>query len=1298
MSDMDNEDESDYDYPFDDASSDSLQDQLNGGVATADFPRQAKYHPDRFLEKYINEEAIKDYFKDIYPKVRIKPALIDYIMKDAKKLFAIAVTAPIAVSEGEKSPLLLAMSTFKKQGYRDCHLSAKIADSGTPAGVHTYLDKKELELVKPQVWLNTIHIRVCDFQWKWIVPILSTAEVNYNFRATTILPFTKEKDVEESPGGFGRVCKVRIDADYFKDPKYPDLPVPEFFAVKEIIPPDAEERRRVRESWGNEVKLLKEMNTQNPAHIVRCMTAFTMGDKPSSTQYYLVMEWADGGCLEDLFKEHRNPVFNADLMKQVTGQLIGMSEALGNTHIAGIRHGDLKPGNILRFESSKENIIGTLKIGDWGLAKFHSMATVMRQEKGLHTTTRYGTPLYEPPQVQLGEAKQLSRLYDVWSFGVVMLEIIIWIQYGYEGVKRFRHDVSDGQVHIGKPCYESKRIGEDGTKAKVRRIVIMWMNYLAEDCDENTAIGALLSLIRDRLLIVKLPPEMGKTIGQTITKFVEEWVTSGERKLAIRTTAPTGLTPSVMITAPAISGENVAGKRLERVRYTAEEMTRELKQYDPDDDDTADDFWYKERPRRGLPNFGQKAQTDGSGHLSTSSQSSLSSTLRESSLSNMSSLTGGIASARLSGRSVGMASSNLLAVQQQNFLDSEWELHDDTDFASEVLTLLDTAKPPGLRKLHIPNKLCSACGQLDFFSIMPLSVKYSIRALRARSKDCDLCALFLKVADCRGDLEISSDIIRFDKVQSSLILNNAGRPVLTIRRTLDEEFVSQVPYGLPALPRPGTTAHFDIMRQWLRLCDNKDKHPSCHSHNRGSKGNMPTRVLDVGLDGDDMIRLYEPSADEGEEYIALSHPWGHGPHLITDKGNLEQFKSCGIKMSILPGTFRDAVITTRALGKPYLWIDSLCIVQGPGGDFQAQAGRMETVFSSAYCVLAATRAHNQVDGFLQPRRERDYVALRTRNNAGTFHVCENIDDFNGDVLEGHLNRRGWVLQEHALARRTIFFAGNQTYFECGDGVRCETLTKVTNNLAAFLGDPSFPHIIMSATQGEKIVRFQNLYKTYSGLGFTNDEDRAVAMSGIQSRLLRAFGTHGGYGIFDEVQKDTSGGGLLRRSLLWHCPDNKELTRISFTRDPRLSGVPSWSWMAYNGSIDYLKPEFGNIDWADVQSPWSSDKGSRQVLRLPDRSKESVLISGLVRDLRISDGFDGNLFYDIPSETDTDRVRCIVLGVSKGKRSAKERRHYVILVQLSEHRGLDGSELYQRVGAGYLLGRYISGEGERIYIH
>lgn len=205
---------------------------------------------------------------------------------------------------------------------------------------------------------------------------------------------------------------------------------------------------------------------------------------------------------------------------------------------------------------------------------------------------------------------------------------------------------------------------------------------------------------------------------------------------------------------------------------------------------------------------------------------------------------------------------------------------------------------------------------------------------------------------------------------------------------------------------------------------------------------MPTRVINVGREGDRYVRLWEPGPQDKEDYIALSYPWGHPPHFVTTRANFLENKD-GMGVSKLPATFQDAILTTRALGKQYLWIDGLCIIQGPDGDFQIQAKKMETIFHSAYCVLAASRAYNQKDGFLGRRQPREYVTVKQAPGASAFYICENIDDFASDILDGHLNKRGWVLQEHALARRTIFFAERQTYWECGDGVRCETMTRMT---------------------------------------------------------------------------------------------------------------------------------------------------------------------------------------------------------------------------------------------------------------
>lgn len=132
---------------------------------------------------------------------------------------------------------------------------------------------------------------------------------------------------------------------------------------------------------------------------------------------------------------------------------------------------------------------------------------------------------------------------------------------------------------------------------------------------------------------------------------------------------------------------------------------------------------------------------------------------------------------------------------------------------------------------------------------------------------------------------------------------------------------------------------------------------------------------------------------------------------------------------------------TRQLGVQYLWIDSLCIIQGDDGDFKDEAKHMESVFSFAHCVIAASRSTGTSDGFLKKRRDRVVVEFDSPGEP-TVYVCEAIDDFQGDVIDGALNKRGWVLQERALARRTIYFTETQTYWECGEGIRCETLTKM----------------------------------------------------------------------------------------------------------------------------------------------------------------------------------------------------------------------------------------------------------------
>jgi hypothetical protein len=247
--------------------------------------------------------------------------------------------------------------------------------------------------------------------------------------------------------------------------------------------------------------------------------------------------------------------------------------------------------------------------------------------------------------------------------------------------------------------------------------------------------------------------------------------------------------------------------------------------------------------------------------------------------------------------------------------------------------------------------------------------------------------------------------------------------------------------GLTIQPKPGSKLHFRMLKEWLQDCD------KCHNdHKFGSEKELPTRVLDVKTQqGPDILRLRETERERGR-YIALSHRWGEDesrkPLSTTRENKGAHYKE--IKFGDLPKTFRDAVAVTRGLGIRYLWIDSLCIIQGDNEDWEEESKLMHSVFANAFCTIAATSAKDSWEGFLVRRAVTQTVKLVDRRAEPPFHVyaCEVGGNFHDDVVNGGLNKRAWVLQERALSRRTIHFTAAQTYWECGSVIRCETLIQM----------------------------------------------------------------------------------------------------------------------------------------------------------------------------------------------------------------------------------------------------------------
>ncbi|KAH7127606.1 hypothetical protein EDB81DRAFT_809638 [Dactylonectria macrodidyma] len=1137
-------------------------------------------------------------------------------------------------------------------------------------------------------------------QWELCAPIFSANKINHDLHRQAILPFVKKHKDSADAGAFGQVIKYNIHKCHL-DAHDLEIPNTQYVAVKHIELEKGQDRTSKIRGWEKEVGALWKMKALDQKHIVKFITAFRRGEE----DHCLMLEWANGGNLRNLWKKFPRPTLTGSLVKATFEQLHGLAQALDKAHNPGTsevdgfyRHGDLKPENILWFkdESGDEGKIGTLKIGDWGLAKNHPIITELRTKQ---TTTGYGTRRYESPEESTADnrslmvsdpsgklAKKRSRLYDVWAMGCIALEFLIWLMYGPVGLNKFNRNVRERLVE-NVPFYE---IDRDGV-AKVHRVVVKWMEHMARDpvCKVGqTALGNLLELIKDQLLVVKLPTGLGSSVDMlAMPNNIIPSVPSHSSTAAID--SPSSLpsipnVPEITVTeagpadaslrrGPQLDPAPKLPRSTRGARARSKDFLDRMEVISGDEEDES--YWLT-----GVPLPPPEGDTD---DLPPRAQESIwnqtEDSKREASQTRLEQLP--------DGQSLGVHNAHGAPTER---LDDSWKYIIDNDFANRVLLSLKD------RLLSLPavspsSKLCLTCKALREDLWAPdFSIAYDTSLFNTNT--CDLCRLLSRV--CQQPDITRSTQIRLERDGSTLIMNGYGPPVASIYRSPDLRtgIDQQIQVGLPSLPTAGSEPYLDIIRNWLETCDRG--HLKCIRNSSGSSlgslgptKKLPTRVIAVGRKDDDKVRLLDTGPNDKGEWIALSHQWGTGPKFCTTKANLNAHLN-GIDMDHLPDTFRDAVIVTRALGRSYLWIDSLCIIQGADGDFGEEAKRMEQVYSQAYCVLAASRSPGHQAGFLKGRKHRDSVGLQRDGDSPPFYICESIDDFDAHVLKGALNQRGWVLQEHALARRTVYFTHHQTYFECGDGVSCETMIKMKNQVAAFLGDPSFPQMMMKADKGEKILGYQDLYKRFCRLGLSHDTDRPWAINGLQERILTILEIKGGFGVFFEDQENGRRRGLLRRSLLWRrAEDNETLSQIDFSSSRVATKIPSWSWMAYTGGIDYIPVEFGGMDWSPIQTQWDSG---------PHRSDDGVLIAE-ARDYKLDDEH-AKIVLDCGPVSEQLASKCVVLGKERKTMLDGDKMHYVLLVHTNAASDHNESRVYKRLGVGTLPGKCIESNGVEISIH
>ncbi|MFN2189669.1 MAG: protein kinase domain-containing protein [Candidatus Promineifilaceae bacterium] len=151
---------------------------------------------------------------------------------------------------------------------------------------------------------------------------------------------------------------------------------------------------------GEALKELKHPNIVKVFDTIRNESA-SVGDP----EYFIVMEYIDGGTLEQVLRDNGRMEVG-----EVLELGLDLSDALTRTHRLSVIHRDLKPANVLMAADR------TPRLTDFGMAHFSKISSITQDG------TLIGTIDYLSPEAL--NAKNLDERADIWSFGVLLWEML----------------------------------------------------------------------------------------------------------------------------------------------------------------------------------------------------------------------------------------------------------------------------------------------------------------------------------------------------------------------------------------------------------------------------------------------------------------------------------------------------------------------------------------------------------------------------------------------------------------------------------------------------------------------------------------------------------------------------------------------------------------------------------------------------------------------------------------------------------------------------------------------------------
>jgi hypothetical protein len=379
------------------------------------------------------------------------------------------------------------------------------------------------------------------------------------------------------------------------------------------------------------------------------------------------------------------------------------------------------------------------------------------------------------------------------------------------------------------------------------------------------------------------------------------------------------------------------------------------------------------------------------------------------------------------------------------------------------------------------------------------------------------------------------------------------------------------PFKETTCQTPNTLDYVKVNR-WITKCDSDHIHCKASHSVRIMRPPIQTYLIDT-LDN---CLVYK---DTNVQYLALSYVWGNAVMFKTTSSNCNALQQPGALLGIQPPlspVVRDAIEVSRRLGKRYLWIDTLCILQDNEIQKAKLLTQMDSIYGQAFLTIVALSAdstESPLPGVRQGTRLASMASIQVSIPSTDERLPNKflaVRPSLSTVLQNcSYHSRGWTFQESCLSRRCLIFTDHETFFHCDSVLESDSGMSTTSD--SWPGRNILSTLFKTQESSLDVCYQYNLFTRlvfdFSKRKLTYSEDSLKAISGIFAVFSNRFGWRFVAGMPSH---------LMGHALLW---------RSASPNQPRNPNFPSWSWAGWTGRSHWSFQSF--IDPLGVESEISN---------------------------------------------------------------------------------------------------------------